>query len=165
MSENTILNVVIAGIQKNDKWLFIRRTRGDYQQKWALVGGKMCFDEEIEDAIIREIREETGLEVKWLGVKAVLNEILREKKTGESLKHFLIILCHTSFEGGSMKETKEGKLGWFSESEIERNKEDIIPSDFFMFKNLLKGEKMENIVEIEMFQERENLEIGSIKRY
>lgn len=142
-----------------------QKSEGDYQQKWALVGGKMCFNEEIKSAAIREIREETGLEVKWLGVKAVLNEILRDKETGEKLKHFLIILCHTSVEGGRLKETKEGQLGWFSENEIEKKTEDIIPSDFFMFKNLLKGGNIRNIVEIEMLQERENLEIGYLKQY
>lgn len=165
MDEKTILNVVIAGIQKNDKWLFIKRASGDYQQKWALVGGKMCFSEEIKSAVIREIREETGLEVKWLGVKAVLNEILRDKETGEKMKHFLIILCHTSVEGGRLKETKEGQLGWFSENEIEKKTEDIIPSDFFMFKNLLKRENIKSIVEIEMLQEKENLEIGYLNQY
>jgi len=165
MDEKTILNVVIAGIQKNDKWLFIKRARGDYQQKWALVGGKMCFNEEIKSAAIREIREETGLEVKWLGVKAILNEILRDKESGENLKHFLIILCHTSIEGGGLKETKEGQLRWFSENEIEKKKDDIIPSDFFMFKNLIKGENIGSIVEIEMLQEKKNLEIGYLNQY
>jgi ADP-ribose pyrophosphatase YjhB (NUDIX family) len=165
MEEKTILNIVVAGIQKNDKWLFIKRARGDYQEKWALVGGKMCFNEEIKDATIREIKEETGLEVKWLGVKAVLNEILRDKESGEKMKHFMIILCHTSVEGGRLKETEEGELDWFTEKEIENMVGDIIPSDFFMFKNLLKGENLRNIVEIEMFEGREILEIGYIKQY
>lgn len=165
MDENKILNIVIAGIQNNDKWLFIKRARGDYQQKWALIGGKMIFNEEIESAIIREIKEETGLQVRWLGVKAVLNEILREKGMEGALKHFLIILCHTSFENGTLKETQEGQLKWFSETEIEENKDDFIPSDYFMLKNLLMGENIKNIVEIEMFQEKENLEMGFLKRY
>jgi ADP-ribose pyrophosphatase YjhB (NUDIX family) len=165
MKEKTILNVVVAGIQKKDKWLFIKRARGDYQNKWALIGGKMNFNEGIENAITREIREETGLEVRLIGIKSVLNEILRDKETGKALKQFLIILCHTSFEEGILKETEEGQLRWFTEEELEDNKEDIIPSDFFMFKNLLKGENIKNIVEIEMFQQIENLELGLLKKY
>lgn len=165
MNENKILNVVIAGIQKDDKWLFIKRARGDYQQKWALVGGKMSFNEKIESAIIREIREETGLEVKWGGVKAILNEILRKKGEEDALKHFLIILCRTFFVDGKLNETQEGQLKWFTETEIEANKENFIPSDYYMFENLLKKENMSNIVEIEMFQEQENLEIGLLKQY
>lgn len=165
MEEKAILNVVVAGIQKRDKWLFIKRARGDYQDKWALVGGKMCFNEKIHKAIIREIKEETGLDVKLLGIKSVLNEILRDRETGKTMKHFLIILCHTSVEGGILNETNEGQLKWFTEEELKDNKEDIIPSDFFMFENLLKGKSIENIVEIEMFQQCEKLELGLLKQY
>jgi len=165
MKEKTILNVVVAGIQENDKWLFIRRARGDYQEKWALVGGKINFGETVQNAIIREIREETGLEVKLIGVKSVLNEILRDTETGEILKQFLIILCNTSVKGGILKETEEGELKWFSEEELEENKEKMIPSDFFMFKNLLRERDMENIVDIEMLQQKENLRLGLVKKY
>ena len=40
-TKRRILNVVVAGIRNTaeNKWLLIRRERGDYIGKWALVGG------------------------------------------------------------------------------------------------------------------------------
>ena len=88
-----ILNIVVAGIEHKNKWLFIKRRRGDYQEKWALVGGKMQFDETIKESILREIKEETGLEVEWIGIKSILNEKLIEGDSKETKQQFIIILC------------------------------------------------------------------------
>ena len=46
-----ILNIVVAGIRWGDKWLLIHRSKGDYQKKWALVGGKLEKNEELKEAI------------------------------------------------------------------------------------------------------------------
>ena len=61
MDQKNILIIVVAGIKKKKEWLLIKRERGDYRKKWALVGGKMQFDESIQEALLREIYEETGL--------------------------------------------------------------------------------------------------------
>ncbi len=153
---NKILNVVVAGIQKNDEWLLIKRKRGDYQKKWALVGGKMEFNEEIEEAIKREIEEETGLEVKFSGVVGFINERLLEDD--EIKKQFLIILCKTEMTGGIKKQTEEGEVAWFKIDEIKKMKELIIPSDYFMIEMLLKKNR-DRFVEVEMKRERGELKI------
>ena len=110
MPQEQILNIVVAGIKKDDKWLFIKRRRGDYLRKWALIGGKMKFDEKIKEALLREIKEETGLVVEWRGVKGILNERLEDRKTGHTLKHFIIVLCLTVVKGGKLVESEEGEL-------------------------------------------------------
>ena len=61
MAQERILNIVVAGVKYNQKWLLIRRERGSYQQKYALVGGKMDVDERIKEALLREIKEETTI--------------------------------------------------------------------------------------------------------
>lgn len=48
----------------NDKILMVKKSRGPYKGKFDLPGGKIEFGESIEEALIREIIEETNLEVK-----------------------------------------------------------------------------------------------------
>ena len=63
-----ILNCAGALIIRDDKILFQRRTDNG---KWGLIGGLLEMNETYEQAALREIREETGLEVRldsFLGI-------------------------------------------------------------------------------------------------
>lgn len=63
-----ILNCAGALIIRDDKILFQRRTDNG---KWGLIGGLLEMNETYEEAVLREIREETGLEVRldsFLGI-------------------------------------------------------------------------------------------------
>lgn len=48
-------------IRYNDKVLLEKRTDSN---RWALIGGGLKMDESLENCIIREIKEETGLETQ-----------------------------------------------------------------------------------------------------
>ena len=56
-----ILNCAGALIIQDGKILFQRRTDNG---RWGLIGGLLEMNETYEQAALREIREETGLEVK-----------------------------------------------------------------------------------------------------
>ena len=63
-----ILNCAGALIIRDNKILFQRRTDNG---KWGLIGGLLEMNETYEEAALREIREETGLEVRldsFLGI-------------------------------------------------------------------------------------------------
>ena len=63
-----ILNCAGALIIRDDKILFQRRTDNG---QWGLIGGLVEMNETYEEAALREIREETGLEVRlenFLGI-------------------------------------------------------------------------------------------------
>lgn len=160
-----ILNIVVAGIEYNNKWLFIKRERGDYRKKWALVGGKMHFDETIKESILREIKEETGLEVEWVGIKSILNEKLKEKDSGETTQHFILILCLTKANSDEVIKTEEGELCWFTKQEIRDNRDKIIPSDYHMITNLIMKESLNQIVEVELLEKEDELSLGLIEEY
>ena len=67
-SRKIILNCAGALIVRDGGILFQRRTDNG---KWGLIGGLVEMNETYEEAALREVREETGLEVKldsFLGI-------------------------------------------------------------------------------------------------
>ena len=57
----TVDAVVFAFFAGHAKLLLINRAKEPFKGKWALPGGFVDIDEELEDAIERELAEETGL--------------------------------------------------------------------------------------------------------
>lgn len=61
---NKIINVVAAVIIKNNKILCTQRGNTKYlAYKWEFPDGKVDPDEQLEDALIREIQEELGCSI------------------------------------------------------------------------------------------------------
>ncbi len=57
----TVDAVVFGFFGNSAKLLLIQRGREPFKGKWALPGGFVGIDEELEDAAVRELAEETGL--------------------------------------------------------------------------------------------------------
>jgi len=57
----TVDAVVFGVFDNNFKLLLINRKNEPFKGKWALPGGFVGIDEELEDAAARELKEETGL--------------------------------------------------------------------------------------------------------
>jgi len=55
---------VAAIIKKGDKYLLVRQGKGEHHQGlWAFPGGQVKSNETLDSAVIREVQEETGLDV------------------------------------------------------------------------------------------------------
>lgn len=49
---------------EDDKIIFIRRKNPPYQGSWALPGGFVEYGETVEEAVLREVKEETGISIE-----------------------------------------------------------------------------------------------------
>ena len=74
--------------------LLVQRAKPPAQGKWSIPGGVVQLGETLEEAVIREFREEVQLEVRPLQVGKVLDRIHRDA-AGQVYYHYVIIdyLC------------------------------------------------------------------------
>ncbi len=134
------LNIVVGSVVKDGKCLLIRRKKDPYQDYWSIPGGKLEYGENISDAVERELKEETGLEVKFSGLRGIVSEVLRDHKTDAVTGHFLIWVCGLRHFSGEAGERDEGKVQWFGPEDLEREKAAVIPSDYLMVKRFAFGD-------------------------
>lgn len=95
-----------------------------------MVGGKLEIGEHPQQAIVREVEEETGLKVKFVRFRGVVNEILYKDKKPQT--QFVIWVCETRSKTNNARETYEGEIKWFTKKELIKNQKKMIPSDFAM---------------------------------
>ena len=69
-----------GAIIKDGKILLIRRKNEPFKGKWALPGGFVEYGEKVEDAIIREVKEETGLITKIKEIFGIYSDPNRDPR-------------------------------------------------------------------------------------
>lgn len=60
-SKHPLLTVDAVVTDENGKIILIRRKNTPFQGSWALPGGFVEYGETVEKAILREVKEETGI--------------------------------------------------------------------------------------------------------
>lgn len=75
--------VVAAGavVWQGDEVLLIRRGKAPRLGEWSIPGGRVEWGETIEDAVHREILEETGCRIEILGLCTVVDLIDEDRHT------------------------------------------------------------------------------------
>lgn len=133
------LNVVGSPVIYKNKFLLIKRINPPYKGLWCMVGGKVEVGEDIKAAIVREVKEETGISAKFVAIRGVVYEALHTEKGIDD--HFVIWACETRASSGRAKESGEGEVKWFTRAELKKHEKEIIPSDFAMISTFFLGKK------------------------
>ncbi len=72
-----------------DKVLLIKRGKEPLRGRWVVPGGTVEVGETLEQALVREVREETGVVVRPVEVVLVFDRIERE---GEAVRYHYVIV-------------------------------------------------------------------------
>jgi len=71
---------VDGAILKDKKILLIKRKNEPFKGKWALPGGYVEYGEKVEDTIVREVYEETGLKTKIRDLIGIYSDPKRDPR-------------------------------------------------------------------------------------
>lgn len=117
-------------VEQDGKYLLCRRNKAAGFGKWIIPGGGVDFGETIQQAAVREIKEETGLDVellKFIGAKEVIYT---------PHEYHSIIFFHTGkVTGGNLSPSDDAsEAGFFTLDEIK--KLDVIESLPYVFDRL-----------------------------
>ena len=98
--------------------LLVERAKDPLKGYWSLPGGIVEAGEKLEDAIRREVLEETGLEVDSLSVFEIFERIIPDA-TGKAEYHYVLIdyLCTPS--GGKLLAASDvSRAAWVPERDL-----------------------------------------------
>ena len=70
--------------------LLIRRGTKPLAGNWSIPGGKIEFGESTEDAALRELKEETAVTARLVGLVDVVDGIFTSRTTGEVTRHYVL---------------------------------------------------------------------------
>jgi len=91
--------ITVDGIVLVDgRIVLVRRGRKPEKGKLALPGGIVEYGETVEEAIVREVREETGLDTKIIELMGVYSDPKRDPRG-----HFITLVYHLQKEGGELR--------------------------------------------------------------
>ncbi|MGB9778239.1 MAG: NUDIX hydrolase [Candidatus Bathyarchaeales archaeon] len=109
-----------AVIIQNGKILLEKRKSEPGRGKWSIPGGLVELGESVSQTVVREVAEETGLEVFEPELIDVVDNVVRDEN-GEIKYHFVIIDYFVKLKGGNLKASSDAEeLRWVQLNEVEK---------------------------------------------
>ncbi len=110
------VNVVV--VDDRDRILMIRRSDND---NWAVPGGGMDLGESIADAAIREVREETGIEVEVIGLVGIYTNprhVIEYTSDGEVRQEFSVVFTAKPVGGEVAPSSESLEVRWVDPADL-----------------------------------------------
>lgn len=141
--------VVNAFVVYQDRVLLINHKK---LNMWLPVGGHIELDEDPEEAVRREVKEESGLQIKILGSKPALKEAGLHTKSlfvpsymdihdyDDNHRHIAFhYFAVTQTDKVKLAKGEHNSIRWFKQSELGDPKWGILPAIQFYAKQALKA--------------------------
>lgn len=87
-----------------------------YPGMWSLPSGKMEWGEEVKEAVTREVKEETGLDVDILGFTGKYYD----QRGRHPTKTFVCLPHRCKVVGGTIKPEAGTEVAWFTQGEVRK---------------------------------------------
>ena len=103
-------------IKKNNKTLMLHRVKKEndmHKNKWNGLGGKLIPGESPEECVIREIKEESGLNIKTPSLKGIITF-----PKFDNIEDWLVFVFIANKFSGDLIDSDEGNLKWIDDSDL-----------------------------------------------
>jgi 8-oxo-dGTP diphosphatase len=107
-----------AVVWRGDRVLLIRRGKPPRLGQWSLPGGAQQLGETLEEAIAREVREETGLDLAVLRFLATVDLIERDPDGRIRYHYTLIDFVAEAAVGEAVPGDDAAAVAWFAPEEL-----------------------------------------------
>ncbi|MBE6485842.1 MAG: NUDIX hydrolase [Methanosphaera stadtmanae] len=91
-------------ILEDNKIILIKRLNNPFKDYWAIPGGFVEYGEKVEDAAVREAKEETGLDIELTKLVGVYSDPDRDPRG-----HTVTIAFLSKIIGGTLKSDSDAK--------------------------------------------------------
>jgi ADP-ribose pyrophosphatase YjhB (NUDIX family) len=110
-----------AAIVRDSKVLIVRRARPPAKDVYTLPGGVVEAGETLHEAVVREIREETGLTIEPVKL-AGHREAIKRNADGRVERHFVIMCFASRLVSGTpaAKDDEIAEILWCHPAELEK---------------------------------------------
>lgn len=95
-----------AIIVQDGKILLAKRGSEPGKGKWSVPGGLVELGEKVEKAVVREVKEETNLDVEVVRLIDAVNNIIQDSN-GKLRFHFVILDYLTKLKGGTLQSSSD----------------------------------------------------------
>ncbi len=123
---------VLCYLKQNGKTLMIHRVKKKndlHKNKWNGIGGKFEKGESPEDALKREVFEESGYQLIQFDLKGILTFPFFDHQQED---WYVFVYTSNQFEGTMIKNCQEGNLKWIENENLQAL--NLWPSDRFFLK-------------------------------
>jgi 8-oxo-dGTP diphosphatase len=100
--------------------VLIRRGQEPRLGEWSIPGGRLEWGETVEAALLREVREETGLNVEIAGLIDVVDSVTRDAG-GTVVRHYVLIDFSVRHVSGELAAgTDAAEACWVALTDLDR---------------------------------------------
>jgi 8-oxo-dGTP diphosphatase len=100
--------------------VLIRRGQEPRLGEWSIPGGRLEWGETVETALLREVREETGLHVEIAGLIDVVDSVIRDAG-GAVIRHYVLIDFSARYVSGELVAgTDAAEARWVAPTDLDQ---------------------------------------------
>lgn len=123
-------------VTRGDRVLMIRRGKPPRQGQWSLPGGVQELGETVRETAIREVLEETGIEIALGPLADVVDSVTRDPE-GRVLHHYTLVDFSATWVAGEPRAGDDARdARWFTLAELEA--ETLWPETLRLIKAVLR---------------------------
>ena len=142
------MKIIVGGIvEKNGKILLVQEAKEKCYGKWNIPAGRLELNESITRGAIREIKEETGCDVKLTGIVSIVNGM-----SGDNA--FMAVIFSTELINEKIDYNKNEILDvkWYDIDEVIYNMDNDLRNINFIKHGLINF-KNKNIASLDILNE------------